>query len=278
MKQQAVNPYLPNFEYIPDGEPYVFGDRVYVYGSHDRFSGDVFCQNNYVCWSAPIDDLSDWKYEGVIYRRNQDPKNVDNKHYMYAPDLVQGTDGGYYLYYTLDMCGIMSVAVGDSPVGPFEYYADVHYADGTVVGENEGDVYQFDPGVLRDDDHRIYLYTGFAPQKSQACEEQFIHGRQYDGAYCIELEKDMCTVKEKPVCIIPQVSNAKGTEFEGHAFFEASSIRKIDEIYYFIFSSTNSHELCYATSQYPNKAFCYRGTILSNGDIGLLEGGSQLNS
>ena len=29
------NPYLPKWEYIPDGEPRVFGDRVYVYGSHD---------------------------------------------------------------------------------------------------------------------------------------------------------------------------------------------------------------------------------------------------
>ena len=30
MKKQAFNPYLPSWEYIPDGEPYVFGDRVYV--------------------------------------------------------------------------------------------------------------------------------------------------------------------------------------------------------------------------------------------------------
>ena len=29
-KVQALNPYLPPWEYIPDGEPYVFGDRVYV--------------------------------------------------------------------------------------------------------------------------------------------------------------------------------------------------------------------------------------------------------
>ena len=29
-KKQAFNPYLPSWEYIPDGEPYVFGERVYV--------------------------------------------------------------------------------------------------------------------------------------------------------------------------------------------------------------------------------------------------------
>ena len=34
------NPYLPLWEYIPDGEPRVFGSRVYVYGSYDRVGHD----------------------------------------------------------------------------------------------------------------------------------------------------------------------------------------------------------------------------------------------
>lgn len=29
-RKEAFNPYLPSWEYVPDGEPYVFGDRVYV--------------------------------------------------------------------------------------------------------------------------------------------------------------------------------------------------------------------------------------------------------
>ena len=57
-KKQAFNPYLPSWEYIPDGEPYVFGDRLYVYGSHDKFGGKEYCENDYVCWSAPVNDLS----------------------------------------------------------------------------------------------------------------------------------------------------------------------------------------------------------------------------
>ena len=43
MKTQAFNPFLPSYEYIPDAEPYVFGNRVYIYGSHDRFNGEDFC-------------------------------------------------------------------------------------------------------------------------------------------------------------------------------------------------------------------------------------------
>lgn len=68
MKKQAFNPYLPSYEYVPDGEPYVFGDRLYVYGSHDAFGGKGFCVNDYVCYSASVDDLGDWRYEGIIYK------------------------------------------------------------------------------------------------------------------------------------------------------------------------------------------------------------------
>ena len=146
---QAFNPYLPSYEYIPDGEPYVFGDRLYVYGSHDAFNGKEFCQNDYVCWSAPIDDLGNWRYEGVIYKKIQDPHNKDGSRRLFAPDVQLGIDGRYYLYYALDSHGIMSVAVCDEPAGKYEYYGTVHYPDGKAVGYDKGDIYQFDPGVYR---------------------------------------------------------------------------------------------------------------------------------
>lgn len=92
MKQQVFNPYLPSWEYIPDGEPYVFGDRVYVYGSHDSFGAPIFCVKDYVCWSAPVTDLSGWRYEGVIYRKNQDSFNKLGIRCLYAPDVTQGSD------------------------------------------------------------------------------------------------------------------------------------------------------------------------------------------
>lgn len=31
MKHQVYNPYLPFWETIPDAEPHVFGDRLYIY-------------------------------------------------------------------------------------------------------------------------------------------------------------------------------------------------------------------------------------------------------
>ena len=68
---QALNPYLPSWEYVPDAEPHIVDGRVYIYGSHDLFNGLNFCLGDYVCWSAPVDDLGNWTYHGCIYRREQ---------------------------------------------------------------------------------------------------------------------------------------------------------------------------------------------------------------
>ena len=63
-----MNPFLPLWEYTPDGEPHIFGDRIYLFGSHDTEGGVRYCsKGDYVGWSAPLDDLSDWRYEGVMY-------------------------------------------------------------------------------------------------------------------------------------------------------------------------------------------------------------------
>lgn len=265
MNRQVFNPFLPNYEYIPDGEPRVFGERVYLYGSHDRFGGNAFCMNDYVCWSAPVADLTDWRYEGVIYRKTQDPRCKEDS-CMYAPDVTQGPDGRYYLYYTLDFEGTMAVAVADKPAGPYGYYGRVKDAQGHIIGDRNGDVYMYDPGILTDSDGRIYLYTGFVAHPPL---DVRIGDREFKGAYCIELARDMLTVKGPAKMVIPGKYIAAGTGFENHAFFEASSPRKIGNTYYFVYSSQQLHELCYATSLYPDREFEYRGVLVSNADAGM---------
>lgn len=256
--KQVFNPYMPSWEYVPDGEPHVFGDRVYVYGSHDFWNGWVFCLGDYVCYSAPINDLTDWRYEGVIYSRLADPANKDGRMVLYAPDVTQGADGRYYLYYVYDKVGFVSVAVCDSPAGKYEFYGYVHYKDGVRLGEREGDEPQFDPAVIREGD-KTYMYTAFCGN----------HMKDRHGAMATVLGKDMLTIEEDPVFIVPGDEYSKGTSFEDHAFFEASSIRKFNDTYYFVYSSEVMHELCYATSKSPVKDFVYRGVIVSNCDIGI---------
>ena len=99
-----------------------------------------------------------------------------------------------------------------------------------------------------------------------------MHDKGYEGpvmgAYTVELADDMLTVKTEPCLVAPSHLEAKGTDFWEHSFYEGSSIRKIDDTYYFIYSSHVNHELCYATSEYPDRDFQYRGVIISNGDVG----------
>lgn len=254
--KQGLNPYLPSWEYIPDGEPYVFEGRVYVYGSHDRFNGHAFCLNDYVCWSAPADALGDWRYEGVIYPTTTDPLNPDGRMCLYAPDVTMGPDGRYYLYYVLDKVSVVSVAVCDKPAGPYSFYGYVHYADGTRLGERAGDEPQFDPGVLTEGD-LTYLYTGFCGYGDTS----------RHGAMATVLAADMLTIVEEPVFVAPSQPYSKGSGFEGFEFFEAPSIRKRGELYYLIYSSISMHELCYATSLHPTKGFTYQGVIVSNCDL-----------
>lgn len=257
-RKPMTNPYLPSWEYIPDGEPYVFGDRVYVYGSHDSYNGWVFCQNDYVCWSAPVDDLGSWRYEGVIYKKTQDPRNPDGRACLYAPDVTVGPDGRYYLFYVLDKECIVSVAVCDTPAGQYEFLGYVHDRDGGILGERPGDEPQFDPGVLTEG-KKTYLYTGFCAAGDT--------GRH--GPMLTVLGEDMLTIEEEPVFIAPSQPYAAGSGYEGHEFFEAPSIRRRGDTYYFVYSSIPMCELCYAVSDRPDGGFTFGGVIVANNDVGI---------
>ena len=313
----GLNPILPLWEYIPDGEPHVFGDRIYLFGSHDVEGGTRYCQaGNYVCWSAPLADPTHWQCEGVIYENRQDPLfregiTLD----LYAPDVVQGNDGRFYLYYNpvtnddaASFHNQISVAVSDTPAGHYEYLGFVRHPDGSRYNT----YLMADPAVINDDGV-IRLYCGWslsmvaatAHRQGQAGGSasagsraamlpkagdpemnrklapiyQMIFKRTADqvadldyplmGANTLELDDDMMTVRSPIKRIVPgQFDATEESGFKGHAFYEASSIRKINSLYYFIYSSENSHEMCYATSRYPDQDFVYGGTIISNGDIG----------
>jgi hypothetical protein len=293
--KQIYNPIFPLNEYIADGEPHVFGDRVYLFGSHDKEGGETFCMLDYVVYSAPVNNVKDWRCDGTVYCAKQDPDFSDRYKYMYAPDVVKGVDGQYYLYYAMAggcFTGPIHVAVCNTPAGKYEYYGCVRNQDGAPYTRHV----TFDPGVLNDSGE-IWLYYGWAlgidesrlPKKFVPLASKLIKGmlktlesRMFDktkeevknesrgvmGANVVRLADDMLTVISEPSRIVPGQFDSMKTSFFGHAFFEANSIRKIGGTYYFIYSSENQHELCYATSKYPDRDFVYGGTIISGGEIG----------
>jgi hypothetical protein len=284
-----MNPFLPLNEYIPDGEPHVFGDRVYLYGSHDKARSNRFCVQDYTVWSAHIDDLSKWTNHGVTYKKIQDPRSKPGLEVdFYAPDCVQGNDGRYYLYYcamgpNTKNFGPMSVAVSNEPCGPFEYLGDIRYADGTPVLKYLTN----DPAVINDNG-RIWLYYGWGlardfRSKMLSPLYNFVQSKLFArpiseiketkpsilSCAVVELCDDMMTVKGEPKAVLDSKTTApKDSELYNHAFYEAPSIRKIGDTYYLVYSSGENNELCYATSKYPDRGFEYRGVIISNSDIG----------
>lgn len=258
------NPYLPMWEHIPDGEPYVFDDpdepgkqRVYIYGSHDSRITD-YCGRELVVWSASVDDLAHWRYDGEILRVDKNAKgepldSVGEADVLFAPDvaLKVGADGTktYYLYPNDQTGGRNSlIAKSARPDGGFEV-CNWNANDPAAV---DG-VFGFDPAVLVDDDGRAYGYWGS------------------ERSYGAELDPvTMATVKEGTKVVEDMVSGRN--QAGDFRFFEASSIRKIKDKYVFIYSRwtkegefglpETNYTLAYAYGDAPLGPWTYGGTII----------------
>ncbi|MDO5443605.1 MAG: family 43 glycosylhydrolase [Bacteroidia bacterium] len=260
----AQNPYLPLWEFIPDGEPYVFEDpdrpgeyRVYIYGSHDSLI-KYYCGLEQVVWSAPVDNLGDWRYDGVIFKSiygaDGEFLNPEGKgDVLYAPDVTMkiGKDGKkeYYLFPNNQAGGRRSmIAKSDRPDGPFT----VCNWDPQNPKRTAG-VLAFDPAVFVDDDGRVYGYWGNL------------------ASHMAELDPEtMATVK--PGCE-PLHNVISGSSQEGiFHFYEASSMRKIKDKYILIYSRMSpageyglpesNYNLAYAYSDNPLGPFTYGGLII----------------
>lgn len=277
---RAFNPYLPSWEHLPDAEPHVFGDRIYIYGSHDAFGASTYSTADHVCWSAPVDDLSQWRYEGVIFRKQDDPRNEPNtdparefayKGLIYASDVCQGPDGRFYLYYALAPFGLkdgdlLGVAVCDEPAGHYRFLGNVTLPDGRYLSGKCGHGFVFDPAVYREGS-RTWLCYGYGIDHIS----KRLPGAHL-GAWVMELAPDMLTGISAPVHMVPGKLNSQGTSFEEHPFLEASSMRKIRGNYYFIYSSLAGHDLCWTPLESPaTPPTRFGGVLHSNCDYGLYD-------
>ena len=274
------NPYLPLWEHIPDGEPYVFEDpdnpgkqRVYIYGSHDNLK-TMYCGRDQVVWSAPVENLSQWRYDGIILVVDKNAKgepfdSASTADVLFAPDVTLVTDSTgkktYYLFPN-DQTGGRNglIAKSDRPNGPFEVCnwnaEDPNKVDG---------IYGFDPAVFVDDDGRVYGYWGF------------------EHSYAAEIDPaTMCTVKPGTKIVDGMVSGRN--EPGKFRFFEASSIRKIKDKYVFIYSRwtepgefglpDTNYTLAYAYSDKPLGPWTYGGTIIDGRGREINEQGDTIAS
>lgn len=261
----AINPFLPLWEYIPDGEPYVFDDpdnpgkkRVYVYGSHD-IRRTEFCGRDQVVWSAPVDSLDSWRYDGVIFKlttdRDGNTLGDGQGDVLYAPDVCEITepDGSktYYLYPNAQAAGREgTVARSKRPDGPFEVCN--WSADDPLLTDG---VLRFDPAVFVDDDGRVYGYWG------------------YEDSWAAELDPaTMATVKPGTEPVKDPIGG-RHDRSKIDRFYEASSMRKIADKYVYVYSrytipgeldmpEESNYTLAYSYGDSPLGPFTFGGTII----------------
>lgn len=258
-KSRAANSYLPHWEHIPDGEPRLFEDpdnpgkyRVYIYGSHDTRK-DGYCGYDLVTWSAPVDDLNNWRYEGVVFESIVNGK----ADVLFAPDVVETKDENgnktYYLYPNNQSSGsgrTGMIAKSTSPKGPFEvcnWKDENHTSTDGILG--------FDPAAFVDDDGRVYGYWGF--QSSNMAELD---------------PETMCTLKEGSKILTEKDTGIDGSNGDNFRFFEASSMRKVKDKYVFVYSrntkdgefglGASNYTLAYAYGDTPLGPWTYGGTLV----------------
>jgi beta-xylosidase len=217
---------LPDFHADPSAR--VFGDRLYIYPSHDA----VGARN----WKSMVDwhvfstnDMKKWTDHGVIFSL-EDITWADME--AWAPDCIE-RNGKYYFYFTAG--GHIGVAVSDSPVGPFK-----DALGKPLVKKNEAGIhYMIDPCVFIDEDGQAYLYVGGARQLG-----------------VVKLKEDMIT------------RDGSIQRLDMHGFYEGVWIHKRNGIYYASYPTRPSGKMAnvmlYSTTKSPLGPFESKGELIDN--------------
>ncbi len=298
----AGNPYLPLWEHLPDGEPRVFEDpdnpgkyRVYIIGSHD-VRVNSYCGPDIRAWSAPVEDLSNWRDEGSIFTY----PISGQWDVMYAPDLVEvkGKDGKkvYYLYpHSRGRGREAMVTKGSRPDGPFTPLNMTDDGTRTIPGSTMG----FDPAVYieyitdpKDSDYEIgfraYGYWGFQRSTAGQLDQSTMYSLR-PGTKAIDPFIPAST--RYGVVRDPEgtkyASVYPGEDLGRFNFFEAASIRKIGNKYIWVYSgysgpdyglgSTNS-ALRYAYGDSPLGPWKAGGVLVDSRGPVLNEDGTALQT
>ena len=299
----AQNPYLPLWEHLPDGEPRVFEDpdnpgklRAYIIGSHD-VTYTAYCGPDIRIWSAPVEDLTQWRDEGPVFSYFVDGQ-WDT---MFAPDLVETVDRQtgkktYWLYpHSRGWRRVAMVCKSDRPNGPF---TPVNLTpDGRACVE--GSLIDFDPSVFienitdkKDPDYgvgyRAYVFYGF--QHSTAC--QLDQRTMYSKRPGTELIDPFIPASSADGRLLDREGSTYKALYEGQNplefnFFEASSIRQVGNKYVMVFSGYSGKEyglgntnsaLRYAYGDSPLGPWRAGGCVVDSRGVVLNEDGSRLTT
>ena len=253
--------------FTADPSAHVFNGRLFVYPSHDFEAGvpqddlgSHFAMRDYHVFSmdAVGGKVTD---HGVAL----DVKNVPwAGRQMWAPDAAE--KGGKYFFYfpAKDKQDVfrIGVAVGDKPEGPF-----------TARPAPIQNSFSIDPAVFKDTDGKHYMYFGgiWGGQLQRWASGTYTPKDVYPAGdqpalspKVARLADDMLEFGESPRDLVIQDENGKPltAKDNGRRFFEASWMHRYNGLYYFSYSTGDTHFIAYATANTPYGPFTYRGRIL----------------
>jgi hypothetical protein len=254
--------------FTADPAAHVFGNKLYVYTSHDlnhynieTRNGDQFDMEDYHVLS--FEDMNSLPADlGKILHVKDVPWAVKQ---MWAPDAAFKNDT-YYLYFPAkDQNGFfhIGVATSKSPAGPFAAQKD------PIPGS-----FSIDPAVFMDDDGQAYMYFGglwggqLEKWKSGTYDPKAYEpgaGQNALGPRVAKLSADMLHF-DGPVnelTIVDEKGQPLAAIDHARRFFEASWMHKYKGIYYFSYSTGDTNYIAYATSDNPLGPFVFRGYILT---------------
>ena len=219
--------------------------------------------------------INEWRYDGEILRVKEnalgEPLNDKGlSDVLYAPDVAEKIEADgtkmYYLFPNDMEFGRRSlIAKSRRPDGPFEACNWSKENPSWTEG-----ILEFDPSVFIDDDGRVYGYWGF------------------ECSYAAELDPNtMCTLKDGTQIITDMISSSK-TDEDVFRFFEASSMRKIEDKYVLVYSRVtldgefglpaSNYTLAYAYGDGPLGPWTYGGTIIDGRGREIDENGNVIAS
>ncbi|KAL9623215.1 MAG: hypothetical protein Q9160_002530 [Pyrenula sp. 1 TL-2023] len=256
--------------YTADPSAHAFEGKIYVYPSHDRETdiedndnGDQYDMVDYHVFS--LDTVGGPVTDHGVALKMEDVPWVSKQ--LWAPDAAS-KDGKYYLYFPArDKEGIfrIGVAEGDKPGGPFK--PDPEPIKGS---------YSIDPASFVDDDGKAYLYFGGIWGGQLQCWQSGKYDAKWSGPQepsgkisslmprVARLSSDMHSFDEsvKELAILDADGQPIKADDHERRFFEAAWMHKRNGVYYFSYSTGDTHYLVYATGDNPYGPFTYQGRIL----------------
>lgn len=212
-------------KFTADPAPYVHGDTIYLYTTHDEDDSQGFHMKDWLLYTST--DMVNWQDRGPVASLS-DFKWFDGKNGAWAECVVE-RDGKWYMYCPIHGHGI-GVLVADNPYGPFKDPI------GKPLVWQQEHWYDIDPTVLIDDDGQAYMYWG------------------NPNLYSVKLNDDMISY-DGEITMHPKITD----------YQEGPWLYKHGGKYYIAFASTCCPEgIGYAMSDSPMGPWGYQGHIMNH--------------